>query len=353
MKPCLLLAWSAALLALLAAGCGQSDSGRPGREAPIAGRRSDPPASLKAEWKAGSRYLMHLQSQQSATLNFGPRPAAQETDISQQYALLVTNGPDGSRGIELEIQALAVEMNMGEQNVYRFDSLNKVTPHQGPGVEMLQRVIGGRIWFQLAADNTISKVEGIEQLVEQAQGDAGAGAPDQRRGWMGGVLQRIYNADYFKQMVDLRGLPPTPVRIGDTWRWERDIDVGLVGRILVVATNTFRGWQEKNGRKCARIDSQGVLGMKTGKAEGLLGFMGLKVENGRLAGKTWFDPAAGLPVETVMEQSCVIAGSAPAGARRGNPASNAPPRQISAPWRQTVTLTIEDVQPGAAPPPPR
>jgi hypothetical protein len=347
----LLLPFTAALV--LVAGCDKSSSGGSQKEPRITGKRSDPPAQLKAEWKPGNRYVMHLETSQTLQLNMGQRPSNQETTMTQDYALVVTNAPDGQRGIELEVQALTVDSQWGDRSVMRFDSLNKVTPNEGPGVEMLQRVIGGRLRFLLDSNNQVVKLEGIKELIERAQGDTGAGAADQRRGWMGGILERIYNADYFKQMVEFSSLPGTATRIGDTWTRQQEIDVGMVGRVLVSTTNTLRGWQEHDGKKCARIEFKGVVGMKTGKAEGVLALIGLQVQDGRVSGKSWFDPVLGLPVETAFEQSCTIAGTLPNFGQRGNPAArgtNTGPQKFSSPWRQTTSLKLSEVQPGAAVP---
>jgi hypothetical protein len=321
-------------------------------EEKITGKKSDPPAELKPQWKPGNRYVMHLDSTQTMEMNQGPQPVSQETTLAQDYALLVTNAPDGQRGLELELKAVAVDSHWGERNVYHFDSLNKAVPNQGPGVEMLERIIGGRIWFLLDSNNTVVKVEGIKELIERAQGDLGAGAPDQRRNWMGGMLERVFNADYFKQMVDMGTLPGRAVRIGDTWSRQQEIDVGMVGRVAVLTTNTLRGWQQHEGKKCARIEFNGRLGMKTGKAEGLLALMGLDLQEGRVSGKSWFDPALGLPVETVLEQAALITGSFPGPGPRGNlgaQGTNRGPQKFTSPWRQTLSIQLSEAGAGSTP----
>jgi hypothetical protein len=349
----LFLASCTTLCMVLLEGCSKSTSDDAGKDGPITGRRSDPPAVLKAGWKPGHRYTLRMDSLQTVTLNFGPQPTIQETEVSQDWALVVTNAPGGGQGVDLEIQALVVNSQFGDRVVYRFDSLNKATPNEGPGVELLQRVIGGHVRFLLDSNNSVVKVEGIKELIDRAQGDQGSGAADQRRNWMGGTLERVFNADYFKQLIDLSALPASAVRIGDTWTRQREIDVGMVGRVAVNTTNTLRGWQEREGRKCARLEFRGVLAMKTGQAEGVLALAGLGIQDGRLSGKSWFDPAIGLPIETTLEQSCMIVGSLPNFGRRNNPGqgTNSAPRKVSSPWRQTVTLKLEEAKATASQPP--
>jgi hypothetical protein len=329
-----------------ATGCRQSSSEHPIKEPPITGRRSDPPTELKADWKPGQRYVMHLDSTHTAEIGFGRQPTSQETTISLDYAVAVTNAAAGGRGLEMEIRGLAVDSHNGDRNVYHFDSLNKAVPNQGPGVEMLQRLIGGRIWFLMDSSNHVAQVEGIKALMERAQGDLGAGAQDQRRNWMSGLMERVFNPDYFSQMIETGTLPASATRIGDTWTHQREIDVGLVGRLVVCSTNTLRGWQEHAGKRCARIEFKGTLALKTGQAEGPLAFIGLTLQDGQVSGRSWFDPAVGLPVETVLDQSCSVSGSMPNFGRRNNPqGTNTGPQRFSFPWRQTVSTSLVVVEP--------
>jgi len=337
------------ILALaLGAGGMKSSAADSAKESPITGKPSDPPIELKAAWKAGSRYALHLEENQTMQMNLGPRPTTSETTVMQDGGLEVTNAPDGRRGLDLELQALVVESYWGDRNVIRFDSLNKATPNEGVGVDLLKRVVGGHLGFLVDSSNQVVKVDGIKELMERAQGDIGTSAPDQRRDWMRDILQRIYNEDYFKQWVDLGALPGTSVRIGDSWTRQQEIDVGLVGRVLVTTTNTLRGWQQQNGKKCARFDISGGFRMKTDKAEGFLALLGLGVQDGRISGKAWFDPVLGLPIETSFEQKCTISGTLP---NFGPPGAKNKPQTFSSPWRQTTSLTIVQSQPGADPQP--
>jgi hypothetical protein len=281
----------------------------------------------------------------TAAMNFGRQPGALETTVSMDYALVATNAPANGRGLDMEIRALSVDVLTGERSVLHFDSLNKAVPNAGPGADLLQQVIGGHIRFLMDSNNAVASVEGIKELMERVQGDAGSGAADQRRNWTSGILQRIFNADYFGQLVDTGLLPGSATRIGDTWTRQREIDVGLLGRVLLSTTNTLRGWQDHEGKKCARIDFKGTLGLKTGKAEGPFALLGLALQEGQVSGRAWFDPAARLPVETVLEQSCMVSFTRPNAGRRNNPqATNAGPPQVTFPWNQTISTSLAAVE---------
>ena len=66
------------------------------------------------------------------------------------------------------------------------------------------------------------------------------------------------------------------------------------GAVAVEATNTFKGWEQRDGRKVALIESAGVITSK----QGAVGLITITVEDGaKFTGKSWFDPALGAVVE--------------------------------------------------------
>lgn len=341
------------------------------KQTPITGKRTDPPVELKAEWKPGKRYVMLLELNQGAQMNFGQRPTSQETVFSQDYTVTVTNASDGARGLEMEIQSLAIEVAFGETTVLRYDSLNKVAPPEGRGVENMEKLIGGKVRFLVNADNKVTEVDGVKELIQRVTGapntpeaaDPAAGGRRGRRGIMGagdasGAMQMLYNGDYLKQFVDISGLPSSAQRIGDTWTTKREINAMMMGTLVVNTTNTFRGWQVHEGKKCARIEFSGNLEAKADRAEGMPWAGLVKIENGKVQGTSWFSPDIGMAVETSVNQSYNITGTIPQWGRRGGgtnapAATNAPPQRFSIPNRISVNLKLTDVQSADQPIKPR
>ena len=358
----LLASFSACLL--WGAGCRKSTDNSSAQEAPITGKPSDPPVEMKAQWKPGRRYLMHLEMNQSMLMPWGRQPTTQEMSLGQDYAISVTNAPDGGRGLELEIQSLALDVGSGETTWLRFDSLNKVTPNEGPGVEQLEKLIGGRIRLLVDATNKVTNVEGVKELAARVEDTAGAAAGGRRGGrllggMLGPILQRIYSAEYFKQILEAGGLPQGAVRIGETWSVQKEIPGQLVGTLLLSTTNKLRGWQQREGGQCARIEFAGTLATKSGQVEGIPFGGAMKVEGGQISGTSWFSPDLGLPVESAINQSYNVTGTLPnwGGPRRGGTnapvrANNAPPAQFTSPVHQTISVKLTEVPaPDPAPAP--
>lgn len=350
---------------LFTTGCGQAPRGEQStKDTPVTGKPSDAPVELKAQWKPGNRYVMRMEMEQSSTFQFGPRPATQDTSFGQDYALSVTNTTDGLRGLELEILALNIESSYGDNTVLRYDSLNKVTPNEGPGVDAFDKIIGGKIRFLMNAENQVTKVDGLKELMDRVDAAPAGGGGGRRGGrgglgMMAGVLRGSFTVDYFKQILDVHGLPSKPVQIGETWTTQKEVPAPMVGTLLVNTTNVLKGWQQREGKKCARIEFTGSITTKPGKADPTPWGGTMKIEDGRVTGTTWFAPEIGLSVETVVAQNYNLTGTRPNIAqRRGTNASravtNATPEKFTSPMRQNITLKLVEVTPldqAAAPAP--
>ena len=113
-------ALSAALL--LTSGCQKSGERVAEENAPITGRPSDPPVEMKAQWKAGQRYAMHMEMSQSGQMPWGRGTGGQESSLGQDYAVTVTDAPGGGRALDLEILSFAAEAGAGKHALGRLQN---------------------------------------------------------------------------------------------------------------------------------------------------------------------------------------------------------------------------------------
>jgi hypothetical protein len=329
-------------------GCTKQSAGDSRQEGPIRGRASDPPVELKAAWKPGNKYFLLLESRQSSEGGGrGPGPGRQETTTAQELAVTVSEAARGSVKLDVEIQSLAVDAFFGDQLVLHFDSLNKAVPNDGPGTEMLEQLVGGKFQVLIKPDNTIARVDGLRELTDRAA--AAGGGDTGRRGGMGmGMARRVFDLNSLRQVLELTGYPTKPVRIGDQWPQERSLPAGMMGTLVLKATNTFRGWQELDRRKCARIDFTGAMASAGDARGGGRGGGPMNLEDVRAEGRTWFDATLGFPVETELRLQGNLVGNRPPGPRGG---PNAPAAQagaggarVSRPMEQTFTVKLKQLE---------
>jgi hypothetical protein len=360
---CLLALGCSALIA----GCKKNTGPAAQKESKITGSPSDPPVSIQPKWTSGQRYLMRMESVQSYQLpNFpgmgrgasgatGTNNPPLENHFAQEYALTVTNADDGHRGIEMEILAFEIVAARGDQEFINYDSDNKVAPGNGPMTDLFDKLIGGKIYYLVAPDSTVVRVEGVKELFDRVEPptEANTDAPatrGRRGGAMGGagMLRSAYNEDVFRQIIELAGAPPNAVRIGENWTVTRETSAPIIGKLTITTTNTLRGWQEHEGRRSARVEFTGTVAFGTNTGP-LTAFMNL--EDGSVTGRYWFAPDLGIPIETTFEQQMTLRISNFGGTQGRRPrdevnaASNTnAPASFSAPMRQNISVKLVEVK---------
>lgn len=284
------------------------------REPPITGKPTDPPTTLRATWQPDQRYIYRVDAVNSTQL---PRKNTTtliraEVTVGQDLGLTVTNvAPDGSRTLLMELLAIQMETSADDRVSMTFDSENKAFFYEDSALaEKLQKLVGGRLVFRLSPDNKITRVDGAKEFNARTSGGSNV------RGVAGGVFNRFFSVQFFREVIEMGMLPADAVKVGDKWAVSRAVSSGLWGTSAVLDMNyEFKGWQFHDGTNCARLDFSGVFKpnsvMRTNAAAGtnqnLVRRMAAastpsNLENGIVSGRSWFDPAISLPVETVYEQ---------------------------------------------------
>jgi hypothetical protein len=141
-------------------------------------------------------------------------------------------------------------------------------------------------------------------------------------------------------MLALSALPQRPYRIGDAWPVRFEVNAG--GRTMTVSgTNTFRGWQEHERKKCARIDLLGSIASRkkpgSAKSEDRANGGGMIGGDGTIVGTCWFDPAARFPTEVAFENSFMRTAN-----QSDRPSTNAA-QAFAAQSRQAFSFKLIDV----------
>ena len=168
-------------------------------------------------------------------------------------------------------------------------------------------------------------MEGFPELMDRMGGASRAG-----RGQSApvGMIGRIYSPQFFRQLVELTGLPPESVKIGDSWPVKRELTAGGMGTLMMDLTATFRGWQKHDNRNCALLEFKGDLTPKPNATNSVTTTTNrtsdvrrliraitsppgnpMNIENGSIAGRSWFDPTLGFTVESTLDQTVTTKGS--------------------------------------------
>jgi hypothetical protein len=320
MKPSLFLL--TCLLSLILSGCKKSeqpavnsastDQTSPAQSDPpkaTAAGKSESPAhgtDLKVKWPVGSRYVYRLDLESRSTNNIPqmPKPMHQDITMAMTYAVnVVKETPDNGRLLEMEFLANEMEMKMADQVVMSFDSKETSKEAQNPFVGPFKKMIGSKIQLQTDADGKVDKVLNHEEWLNEVAGDG----PGPARG----MLAQQFNEGYFRQIAGFgNGLPSKPVEVGDTWPFKLDVPTGQMGKLSVNSTVMLKDFENRDGHNCAVMTSVGTF--KGSPGEGTPGPMGkMSIEQGKMSGTTWFDPALGALIEMASDQTMHIKGEAP------------------------------------------
>ena len=152
----------------------------------------------------------------------------------------------------------------------------------------MRKLVGSKVKLLTTADGKVEKVEGGPQL--RSKVTAGANM------YVIASLNNMLSDEAIKGWNTLHtGLPDKAVKPGDSWPSTRSQTFGP-GTLSVDATNTFKGWEQRDGRKVALFESAGVIISKPAAGNSPVT---VTVEDGATtSGKTWFDPALGCVIES-------------------------------------------------------
>ena len=254
------------------------------------------PADLRLKWKTGQRHQQRMEMTMKTETSGGPMPKPMKQDvIMNTESTLTTLAPRAGGGQELELQFGDIDMSvmMGGQEVMGFDSRGEALDNN-PAAGIFRSMVGAKLKYLLNESNRVEKVEGWQELSQKVA----AQAPGAARGMLAGV----FNEEYFKQMADYgRSLPPGPVNKGQSWSAAQEITMGPLGKMVLDLDYIFKGWEPHNKQHSAAVTFTGTMTSKPaeGGAPGPFGKM--NIEGGKVSGTYWFNPVAGMLVDTVMD----------------------------------------------------
>lgn len=297
LRRCLPLVLCAGLLPLAA--CKKKEDAAaaapaPGEAAPAAPEppKEEPPVEFKAKWPVGQRLVQRVET---TTDTEGQNPMNQQpykmaNTQAQEIAFTALKERDGG-GFEVEAETLAVTTtNKIGTNTTVFTSRSdpKLDARNNQLAAPMRKLVGSKVKYAIAADGKVEKVDGGIQLRSKVATGANP--------FIVASLNNLFSDESIKGWNTLHsGLPDKAVKAGDTWSVSRSQSFGP-GSLSVDLTNTFKGWEQREGRKVALIESAGTIAAKPPVGASAVT---VTVEDGaKIAGKAWFDPALGMIVES-------------------------------------------------------
>jgi hypothetical protein len=297
--------------------------------APAAAPPADKAIEFKVKFPVGQRQVQRqiVKQDQKISMPGSDEPMKQEIQQVQDLAVTVAKAREGGgHELELEFVAQQLDFRMGS-TIMKFDS--KSDPKQdgaNPIAAVFRKLVGARIKLLMDAKGRLEKVEGVRELTEKLSEGGGGTAQ--------ALAQGLLQEENLKHLgVLAEGLPDKPVKVGERWPVKIDLNVPPLGAISVSMLMTFRGWETRADRLCAILDHVGSI---AGKASAGAGAPATPRINGDTSGRMWYDPEAGLVVESTAEQKMAIK-------------MEVQTQAISVLMQQSVTNTLVEFTPAAKP----
>ncbi|HEX4342018.1 MAG TPA: DUF6263 family protein [Verrucomicrobiae bacterium] len=251
------------------------------------------PVELKVKWAVGKKYLFHRMIGQDSQMSVSGQPVEQVMTMDTDYSLSAQKAlADGGCDLGMEFLSQKFDSSLAGKKTVSFDSAaDAANDAQNPEASMLRKIIGKGVQFETDTNGRVQQVVGTDELIDAV----GANSPH------GMMIKAIYNDDTLKQYAEFsRGLPDHAVQAGDTWPMKLDMPMDRLGIISLDLTYTFKGWDQHNDRQCVQLIFAGSV---TSKADTNTGDLAFTIQNGKMSGTTWFDPAAGAVIEATSEQT--------------------------------------------------
>jgi serine/threonine protein kinase len=254
---------------------------------------------LKYKWPPGKSYVFDFDFKQDMALLLRDRSNTVNETVtmgSRSQLNILRETPDGGHELELEALRARMSFQLGDNPILNYDSANNhATDKTNGAAAVFREIIGSKIRYTINASNDIEGLEGVDELVQRIQ------AVPQTDPLTTGI-KKIFNTDFFDTFTNNDHLLPTHhVQPGDTWssHFERPVTgVGVEAWDLGVV---FQNWEMHANHRCARLDLQGVMRVKSDPAVKRDETV-YHPRDGVAEGVVWFDPELGQAIESVMKE---------------------------------------------------
>jgi hypothetical protein len=231
--------------------------------------------SLRLHWKQGHTYTLETTTETSAGSDRpGKMSMTQTTEMRVEKEKATSNN-------RVEVTFTSITGSLTAQGkTMSFDSKKP-----GDATPALREALGAALQkpFVLVYDQNDRFREARE-----------LGALSSETGTLTGIAALADSravANLFRKSLEM-GLPSIPVSPGDTWNADETMTFPQAGEVHVDMTVKFDKWEERNGRKVARLVFDGKLA-NVDAAKSVPGSISIG-QGSTIAGTVWFDVERGM-----------------------------------------------------------
>jgi hypothetical protein len=278
---------------------------------------------IKQRWPVGKKLSQVMKMDQSSSMELVPgQKMDQKMAITFEMSTGVSQHEDGKqKRLSVKYDRVSMDGTMGPQKM-AYDSAKPGEDALGIG-KVMGAIVGKELKMLVNAKEEIADIENYDAFA------AGLG------GAQGLPMGQMFGKEQLLDMIKQGGLaaqPGKPVKPGDSWPVNYTVKTPTVGAVTVKGTYTLKGPAPRDGAPCQQIALDATLAMAADAGDASP--LGAKLNNGKMSGNLWFDPALGIVRGLDLNQTMEIS--------MKNPVQ--PDGTITIPTTQHITQTLTKVE---------
>lgn len=248
------------------------------------------------------KYVHKVNSDIATSVMSIPMNIKQKIEINFDQRLISLNA-QGERKLQITLTRIKMDMNLGFLQ-FKFDSDNPDSKFAGIG-DMLRKLINRDMNVTIDSEGNVTSFEGLEELLDSF---AGTAKQDTAKPNFGSFMTKDFakgftNISYFP-------LPPTTVKVGDTWTKSRSFSQLNLGEMTYKETLTLEKVEDSIAYIHSVPEVSGDI-LKDEKGIEINGFGSLKAKSLEMEASYEFDLKKGLLIAQVVKSTMSLEGANP------------------------------------------
>lgn len=290
---------------------------------------------FKQQYRPGHLYHQTTSMSQEMDLDLGAQRMDQRLAMSVGMESRVTPSADGkTKLVALKYDRAVVSVNAQGQK-FSYDSNTPDAANSGP-LAMFGKVIGKSFNVVFNSNDEVIRVDKLDEALDKLSGADALGAS---------MFRELFDEESVKRMLQqsvLRSPHGRTMRTGEGWPFIHQMKLPGIGKLNVKGQYTFTTMVERNGVSCAEVRAAADIVLDTSEEAGaskesetFAQQMKMKLEQGRLQGTLYYDPAIQFTRELEIEQRMTLTAKIPDGTGK----------VLRLPMKQVVTMKLDSFAP--------
>jgi hypothetical protein len=298
------------------------------------------------KYQEGHRYKQQVTVTQESSVSTGVTNSTTKTNLAIDLETIALPRPGAaSKSTLLSVRYARISMSVDRDGTVSRYEVGGAEPIASGPMRTVIGVLGRGFNIALDPDGNVESVSDYEQAIGGMAGSSPLSAGPFREMFNAAAIKRIFEQSQLKMP---KGQLAT---IGETWPYSHELALPALGKLLVTGSHKFERMAEFDGKPCAEISVNAVIGMEPpGRAtldlqdndrfDTLSQQMRLKMDGSAMTGTIYYDPEIAFPRSVSMSQNVLIEAKIPDGTKN----------MIRMPIKQTITVKLADFGPVKAAP---